>query len=361
MLIDNWTLQHVAHLLAMGFDGETVHDMEFSKNGQSYKYADIPGDLVKIECLLQVLNSIVFADELLVDKKFVSAWEKSEELDILHRERIVIGKPFYDLAEKWIPAREMIARELCVCPKVRRIHDANVKQYRKDETVVDGLLSQLVWGGAGYLARANFFGIPYLPYPLRERLFVRASVLPGPASAHQQLQDFVTGERVRLFKRLDATGYFARLNLPPAAVRVVQESSGPGDILKVAVQMRDDFRKLRGWLGEFQRALDTEDVKGIAARRKVFESVVKNVDAMTTSSPEGQTSLQFGLNWLRVVTKSGSPVNSARNLFGVRAAMNRLILAPPGRKAFQKLVGLFGERNSKHGRELERQFMNRAS
>ena len=209
------------------------------------------------------------------------------------------------------------------------------------------------------MARANYFGIPYLPYPLRERLFVRASLLPGPASAHEQLQGFVSGERMKLFKRMDASGYFARLNLPPAAVRIVQESGSPKDMLKVAVQLRGEFRKLRGWLGEFQRALDTEDVREIAARRKVFESVVKNVDAVTKLSPDGETSLQFGFNWLKVVAKSGSPVNSARNLFGVRAAMNRLILAPAGQKAFRKLLGLFGERNSSLARDLERGFMNR--
>ena len=74
LLVDNWTLQHVAQLLADGFDGDTVHDMQFSKSGKGFKYAEVSGDLVKIECLLQLLNGVVFADELLVDKKFASAW-----------------------------------------------------------------------------------------------------------------------------------------------------------------------------------------------------------------------------------------------------------------------------------------------
>jgi hypothetical protein len=102
-------------------------------------------------------------------------------------------------------------------------------------------------------------------------------------------------------------------------------------------------------------------VKEITVRRKVFESVVKNLEALTRVSPEGQTSLQFGLNWLRVVTKSGSPINSARNLFGVRAAMNRLILAPPGQKAFRRLMTLFGAGGTRRGRDLERMFLERAA
>jgi hypothetical protein len=130
-------------------------------------------------------------------------------------------------------------------------------------------------------------------------------------------------------------------------------------MFKVAIQLRAEYRKLRGWIGEFQHALNTEDVRETADRRKVFDSVAKNVDAATTLSPEGQTSLQFGLSWLRVVGKSGSPVNSARNLFGVRAAMNRLILAPPGQRALRRLIGLFGEDHSKRGRDLEWAFMGR--
>lgn len=130
------------------------------------------------------------------------------------------------------------------------------------------------------------------------------------------------------------------------------------------MQLRDDYRKLRGWLGECQRALDTEDVKEIAARRKVFESVVKNVDAVTKLSPEGETSLQFGFNWLRVVTKFGSPVNSLIRrvtFLAFGAATNRLILAPPGQKGFRKLVSAFGEGHSSRGRELERLFMERCA
>jgi hypothetical protein len=359
LLIDNWTLQHVAELLAQGFDEDTAHDMDFSKNGRRFKYKEIPENLLKIECLFQLLNGIVFADELMVDNKFVSAWEAGQELSSLRQEGIIVGKPFYDLAEKWIPAREIIARELCFCSMVRRVHDANVKQYGRDKTFADQLLSQIVWGGAGYLARSNFFQIPYLPYPLREKLFVKAAFLPGPTPVHEQLQKFIGGERVKLFKKVDASGYFAMLNLPPAAVTIIQESSGPDDLIKVAVQYRQEFREVRRWIAEFQSALSTEDVKEIASRRKVFESVAKHVDAITSLSPEGQTSLQFGLSSLKVVTKSGDPVNSIKNLFGVRSAMNRLILAPPGQKAFRKLVGFFGENVSNGARDLERMFLAR--
>src|SRR5262249_42499809 len=146
------------------------------------------------------------------------------------------------------------------------------------------------------------------------------------------------------------SGYFARLSLGPVAVSVIEDSATTSDLLTVAVQFRKQFRKLREWIGEFQRAIDTEDVTELAKRKKLFESVVKNIDSLTSRSSDGETSIQVGLNWLKFVTKSGSPLNSIQNRFGVRAAMNRLILTAPGAGAFRKLLTLFGEENSNHGR-----------
>lgn len=59
--------------------------------------------------------------------------------------------------------------------------------------------------------------------------------------------------------------------------------------------------------------------------------------------------------------KGASPVNALQNRFGVRAQINRLVLMPPGRRSFKKLLKLLGEENSPRGIALEKDFLQRQS
>lgn len=95
------------------------------------------------------------------------------------------------VAGEWIERREAVVEELCSCPGIRRKHEENRLRFEAHEEPADQFLSQLVWGGAGMLARADYFGLIYVPHPAREGLLTSARFLRGPAPAQEQVQSFV--------------------------------------------------------------------------------------------------------------------------------------------------------------------------
>lgn len=73
--------------------------------------------------------------------------------------------------------------------------------------------------------------------------------------------------------------------------------------------------------------------------------------------PVGDTTLQIGTSWVKATMKSGDPINSLCNQIGIRAMLNRLVLAPTGLDVVRKLARLCGEKNSKTGLNFEREFL----
>jgi hypothetical protein len=211
------------------------------------------------------------------------------------------------------------------------------------------------------LARAHVLNLPYVAHPLRESWFTRVDALFGQRSAQTRLREFVTEQRIKVLNRVDTGGYLVRLNLPPVAALVVQEAHTSADLMRVALQLRAEYNALRKWLGEFQQALDAEDTKDILKREKLLQSVAHHIDACCSAFPVGDTTIQIGLSWLKVAAKGGSPGNSLLNQFGVRAMLNRLILAPTGKSVLRKLCKLFGEEHSRLGINFERDYLAKDS
>ena len=269
----------------------------------------------------------------------------------------MVPKPFQQIRHEWQPARERFIEELCVCPEMRELHARNVSQFAATRENQDPYFSQLIWGGAGMLARAHVLNLPYVAHPLRESWFNRVDALFGQQSAQKRLHGFVTEQRVKVLNRVDSGGYLVRLNLPPVAAVVVQEARHSTDLLRVALQLRSEYGVLRRWLGEFQQALDTEDTNEILDREKLLQSVARQIDACCSALPAGDTTIQIGLSWLKVTARGDSPVNTILNRFGVRAMLNRLVLAPTGKALLPKLCKLFGEENSHIGIKFERDYL----
>jgi hypothetical protein len=359
LLLDNWTLQDVGHLLNNGFDRSSVPEIEFVKGGQDFRYRSVDRDLVRLDCLLRLLGAIVFSDRLFVDEGFVYTWKGVQCLEILGRAGLLVGTPFLDFKERWEPLREAFARELCVCRRIRELHSRNVQTFAKQGRVADNKLSTILWGGAGYLARGDYARLQYMPHPLRESLFERAIFLPRRAASLWHFEKFVGGERNKLFTRIDRSGGFVRASLPPAAALVVKEASNSGDILRVALEVRAEFKRVRRWLGEIQAAFEAGRVREMAREERLLKSVAGNVDALTGDYSDGETSLQCGASWLKVGFKLGKVINNVRNRLGVRAAMNRLIIADAGRDGLRKLIGFFAT-DGRRTLEIEQAFLRRS-
>ncbi len=357
LLIDNWTLQNAGELLAGGLQGDTATELKVTDDRSGFSYQHISADVVKVSTLFQTFNHLVFADELFVDDSGVEAWSEFGDLAPLSAQHLVIPKPFLAVKDQWVNSRERLLEEFLVCDQMRELHARNLALWDAQQEQQDRFFSQLLWGGAGMLARADLLNIPYAPHPQRESWFRQVDTLFGQRSADTRLREFINEQRVKVLNRVDTGGYLARLNLPPVAALVVQEAVTPADLIRVALQVRGEYAPLRGWLGEFQQALDRDDIPGVFQREKLLQEVARHIDANCSAFPVGDTTIQIGLGWLKATMKSGSPGNSLRNQFGVRALLNRLVLGPTGNSVLGKLRKLFGEQHSRLGSDFERDYV----
>jgi hypothetical protein len=315
--------------------------------------------VIRFEALCQFLNCIVFADEVYVDENYSYTWSEFDAISKAYAAKVVIKKPFAELAPEWIPAREAMADRLCVNAGLLKAHRANKRTYAQHGRSKDELLAQLIWGGAGMLARADYFGLPYIPHPARIRLFDRAGIVFGPQTAMNKFAEFVTSERTKIYRKIGGNGVVAQIQVPAVVIEIIESSTDVEGLVKTAIQLREQYKGLRIWLAKLQRAFAAEDTKEILAHNKVFESVARHVDSCGALTSQGDTTLQFGFSWLKVGTKSGSPVNAVKNKFGMRAELNRLILAPTGYNSVKKFTRMLGEQHTKRGRALAESLVQR--
>lgn len=361
VLIDNWTLQNAGELLHRRLTGESTTELDFSADSRMLHYRPISQDLVSIDCLCQLLPHIVLADELQVDEDFAESWTEFGQLALLKTRRVIRPMPFKYLQTQWEPRRESMEQLLCFCPELRERHAQNKAAYSATQQSLDPILAQLVWGGAGMLARADHFRTLYEPHPLRQRLFVKAGVI-GPPRALEQLSAFVEEEALKLYQRADRTGFFVRFRLPATIVQVLDNASSLSQLIPAALELREAYADVRRWLGKLQAALDKEDAREILAQRKPLLSVAQYLATLSTAESDGDVSIQFGVSWLPKVTmKGGSLINSAQTRFGVRAQIRRLVLTAQGRSRFRKLLKLLGEEQTARGTALESAFVHQQS
>lgn len=360
LLADNWTFQNAGEFMCEGLRGDEASELVVSEKEESFRYQDVLADVVRFDALCQVLNHLVLSDEVWVEEKFAGMWEDFAPLMLARTARIVVPKPFTDFQGEWIPAREAMGDQLCVNKALRKAHRKNKRQWVKDETTPDPLLSQLVWGGSGMLARADYFKLPYAPHPLREKLVRQVSGLNGP-DARLRLTEFVSSERLKIFRQMGKSGFVGTIHLPPIVVEAIEASTDLSDLVKTALQMRDRYKNVRKWLGQMQRDLSNEDIKKVLAQEKRLQSISRHLDSYSALTPPGDTTVQIGISWLKVTAKGGSPGNAIKNLFGMRAEVNRLVLNPAGHKSMKKLLRMLGDQHTKRGRQFYDELARRSA
>lgn len=354
-------MQDLGELLYGGLSGEVASELRFSEDGQHFFYANTSSDVIAFECLAQVLSNIVLADTCYVDADNSEAWlPHFPALARLTQKGFVQERLFNHRREHWVEIREAIVEQFTTCPELKSVHEENKRAHREKRPLPDELLSAVLHGGAGMMARARFAEVPYISHPLRERLVENADFMKARPSARSELTAFVESQRLRLFERIDSTGYYARLRLPPIAIQVINESNSAENLLEVAVQMRERYRTLREWLSEFQDALSAEDISEIQGRHRMLSQLGMALDGQSLGDTLGITTVQMGATALPKLTfKVGALVNSIRNQFGVRAQLNRILLTEPGSKAVKRLCGFFDQSNGKYALDLEHDLQKR--
>jgi hypothetical protein len=184
---------------------------------------------------------------------------------------------------------------------------------------------------------------------MRSRFFAKGG------DARATLMSFIEGEQLKLYRAAECEGLYGAMRLPPVIVEVLQAASTLQDFLPAALELRGKYRELRQWLGEFQAALDGEDLNEVLARRKLLLSVSKKIDRLAGDKGAGNATLQLGAHFPNLTLNVGGLVDQLRHRFGIRAQINRLILLPPGKSAFRHFVKLL-EPEADAGAALEAAF-----
>lgn len=221
----------------------------------------------------------------------------------------------------------------------------------------DQMLSQTLWGGAGMLARGYVYKLGNPPHPLRKRLFQSAKLIVTKENSFDKVDNLIKTKRTAYrasYLTDDEQQHFLNINIPPIPIRVIQESNSHIDLLKVALQMREEYTDLRLWLRSYHEMI-TENSKDRVKFDKTIKSIDKYIDSHLGITQSDSATFSAGLGIFKIAIK-GQPINHIANQFGIRATVNNLILEDRNSSALEKFLSLFDHQKSQLGFQISEHF-----
>lgn len=357
VIADNWALQEVSHLLWDGMDDDTAHLVEPDVENGSHQYKEVSAAIIQTEALFDFLTDVILRDQILVEENHVSAWrEASGPLEVIDQANVIRPYAFRDNFKLSAPRTELVDR-LCITESLRVEHEENTKGWAQYRQTPNQYLSQVLWGGAGMLARAFVTERSYTPHPVRRKFFQQAGVLLRSEDALKRLTGQIKEKRASIHKAQSGKDEFYSLyvSMDPLPIRVIQESNSVDDLLTIALQLRDEYRELRHWLGCYQAAINQDEYSEVEKYQDILNSISKYADSKMGKVDANWPTFTLGIGALKISMK-GDPVNALKNQFGVRAMVNKLIMGRSGVADLKKYLGLFGEKNSAVGMNVLEHF-----
>lgn len=342
LVIDNLLLQQVGETLRVGLTDD--QRVEIAASGEhGYEVRPVPSAGVQVEELLQFLNAIVLTDELIVDAASTSSWDDvASHFGPVTEARLLIKKPFSEVRSEWLPLRKLAEEALSFSPQL----SADFAEFRANwkPGFNDPVFSTLMWGTAGMIARSQYLKKPYLSHPTRSRLIDLGHLAPHRSNAQEIVQRFVATERVKLFDRVTAgqKTRAATLSLPPLGLEVIAESSDRSQLLPTAIQLREKYRHLREWIGEYQISLETSPA-GAAKKMATLEAAANDIDRLFAGSWWSKLSVSFGMSLTDLLPSVPVGAVIQRALPGsIRSAVTKMIQRPWDESSLEKLFVLLG-------------------
>lgn len=340
LVIDNWLLQEVGETLQSGLlDDNRVEVVASETNG--YEAQPVPSAGIQVEELLQFLNAIILSDELIVEASATQTWADTDHyFDSLLDAKILTAKQFSETRDQWLPTRKCVEELLCFSPQL----SDDFAKFRTNwkPGINHPVFSTLMWGTAGMIARSQHLGVPYLSHPSRGRLIALGNLSPHRQNAQEIVQRFITTERIKLFDRITA-GQKTRavtLSLPSLALEVIAESKDREQLIPVALQLRDKYRRLREWIGEYQWALDTKP-EDAAKKMAVLEAAASDIERLFTGSWWTKLSINLGMSLTDLIPALPIGAIIQRNRpGGIRSAVSKIIKRPCDEPLLEKLFTL---------------------
>ncbi|MGD2117921.1 MAG: hypothetical protein PVG66_06165 [Chromatiales bacterium] len=177
VISDNWSLQNISELLLDGMDDTESHYIEADRRNDSYEYKSIPSAVIQTEALFDFITDIILRDQIIVEEEFTNAWNHhGNPLDRAVDAGVIRSYPFLlDFEKLTEPTNEFVNR-LCATTELKKDHEENRVGWAKNRQTPNRYLSQILWGGAGMLARGFVYEKGYTPHPVRKRLFIDAGI-----------------------------------------------------------------------------------------------------------------------------------------------------------------------------------------
>ena len=349
LLIDNWLLQDVNQALEQGLSEDNASEIKIDSKNDTHDFRVMPQAVFQLDALLSLLVNIVLRDQLIVDDRFTYVWDGGHKsLKTLKTAGVLSPFDFLTSEDLIAGPRKTIVDELCVTSSILAAQKANERSWEELREPKDNYMSSLVWGTAGYLARSHVYKTPYLGSPYRQALIRQTEVVLPKMDAVDNVENIITSKRAKMFRSLAVgrNATFATFNLPPIAIEIIRDSKEPGQLFEVALQLRDKYKELREWLGEYQKALDSENPKTISKHVRLLESIAKEMDSKFKSGSDDATNLTVGTNWLSLKIPITNIIEKVRDQFGVRAMFSHMVLSYQGRESLSNLLAMFGEKNT---------------
>lgn len=344
LIFDNWTLQDVKDIYLSGLSNDNASKIIIDKKKDSHSFQKIPKGFIQIEALFNLLQNIILRDTIIVDDRFTSTWDNNQRLRGLEQKGLIKSHNFKK--NKIHDVRRLLVTQACVTTSISQVQKKNEEQFKEDGTPYDPLMSQIIWGGAGMLARSYVYETFYIPHPLRRYAFQQTPILSRDAAT--RTLNVIQSTRTQLFQFQNSltTGVHANFSLPPFIVKVINESNDIDDLIKVSLQIRDEYKEFRDWINKFQRAIEKDDSKQILKYSKILKSVQQNIESKYNPNENGSLSLDFDLFTFKPSVSISISTEWFKNRFGIRSTLNDLILTESGFNSLKKLLSLLGEKNT---------------
>ncbi len=311
VVTDNWTLQVVAGLLS-GKDDPTA-PAQWLAAGAGQKGASsglLPAGVFQIECLVNLLEQLLFGERLFVMEGWTEAWAgKVRELDILLPEEsgILQTLPFIDPPE-FDRCKKQVLPTLLVNPGLEEWYRTGIGGFPRG---VGDYWAQVVDGVADYLVLCQAVHGAYAPHPARLG-FLRSTRWRMPelgswrTKGIVQFNEIVDEARVRLTQCMRHGQRAVELAaiVPSAAALCLAESSDRTSPVEVALEMRDqeEVRELRKALHALTAANAEGDSRLIRKGVFRFEDSVKRAERALSGSGAGSGSSErnIGLDVIQI-------------------------------------------------------------
>lgn len=328
ILTDNLSIEAVKLALKNGLDPNDGWEIVIDKDSNSYSFNPVSLAGVQLEAILSILIEIVYSDCLYVGAGYEKFIEGSFYNTLKENNILKLISTNWDNQE-FNCIRKIWLDRLCNVKPLKDAIEKNVEAFQNKGSFPFSRENLIVWGASGYLTRSEYYKMPYSGHPLRRRLIENVNASPvNTPHAIEIFSEWLDERRKKEWSQVlthENSKDFLTL-LPPVAIEIIENSRHVDDLIKVALQVRKKYSKLRKWISELQGDLENEDLVNLKKKRELIKG-----------SKYGAIELKLK------VFLAALPVKIKLPKFGIRAILERQIFSEKGEQSIDKLVRLFGE------------------